>query len=58
MAVFILVMNWLDNIEVLMIWVSVGRMSSRPSSGREVDMGSKVQNCHVLRKALKFEVEG
>ena len=27
MAVFILVGNWPDNIEVLMIWVTVGRMT-------------------------------
>ena len=42
-AVFILVGNWPDNIEVLMIWVSVGRMSSRHSSRRDVGMGSKTQ---------------
>ena len=27
MAVFILVENWPDNIEVLIIWVNAGRMS-------------------------------
>ena len=43
MAVFILVGNWPDNIEVLMIWVSVGRMSSRHTSICEVGMGSKAQ---------------
>ena len=43
MAVFILVGNWQDNIEVLMIWVSVGRMSSRHSSRRDVGMGYKSQ---------------
>ena len=43
MAVFILVCNWPDRIEVLMIWVSVGRMSSRHSSRRDVGMGSKAQ---------------
>ena len=43
MAVFVLVGNWPDNIEVLMIWVSVGRMSSRHSSRRGVGMGSKAQ---------------
>ena len=37
-AVFILVGNWQDNIEVLMIWMSVGRMSSSDSSRREVGM--------------------
>ena len=42
-AVFILVGNWPDNIEVLMIWVSVGRMSSRHSSRGYVGMGSKAQ---------------
>ena len=42
-AVFILVRNWPDNVEVLMIWVSVGRMSSRHSSRRDVGMGSKAQ---------------
>ena len=40
-AVSILVGNWPDNIEVLMIWAIVGRMSSRHSSRREVAMGSK-----------------
>ena len=43
MAVYILVGNWADNIEVLMIWTSVGRMSSRHSSRRDVGMGSKAQ---------------
>ena len=43
MAVFILVANWPDNIDVLMIWVIVGRMSSRHSSRRVVGMGSKAQ---------------
>ena len=43
MAVFILVGNWPDNIEVLMIWVSVGRMSTRHSSRRDVSVGSKTQ---------------
>ena len=43
MAVFILVGNWSDNIEVLMIWLSVGRMSSRHSCRREVGMRSKAQ---------------
>ena len=43
MAVFILVGNWPDNIEVLMIWVSVGGMSSRHSSRRDIGMGSKAQ---------------
>ena len=42
-AVFILVGNWPDNVEVLMIWVSVGRMSSRHLSRRDVGMGSKAQ---------------
>ena len=42
-AVVILVKNWPDNIEVEVIWVSVGRMSSRHSSRREGGMGSKVQ---------------
>ena len=42
-AVFRLVGNWPDNIEVLMIWVSVGRMSSRHSSRRDVGMGSNAQ---------------
>ena len=42
MAVFILVLNWPDNIDVLMICVSIGRMSSRHSSRREVGMGSNV----------------
>ena len=42
-AVFILVGNWPDNNEVLMIWVSVGRMSSRHSSRGDIGMGSKVQ---------------
>ena len=42
-AVFILVENRPDNIEVLMIWVSVGWMSSRHSSRREVCMGTKSQ---------------
>ena len=28
MAIFILVGNWPDNIEVLMIWANVGNMSS------------------------------
>ena len=32
-----------NNIEVLMIWVSVGRMSSRHWSRRGVGMGSKAQ---------------
>ena len=41
MAVFIFVGNWPDNAEVLMMWVSVGRMSSRHSSRRDVGMGSK-----------------
>ena len=43
MTDFILVRNWPDNIEVLMIWVSVGRMSSTHSSRREVGVGSKAQ---------------
>ena len=43
MAFFILVVNLPDNIEVLIIWVSVGRMSSRHSSRRYVGMGSKAQ---------------
>ena len=43
MAVFILVGNWLDNIEVFMTWVSVGRMSSRHSRRRDVGMRSKAQ---------------
>ena len=43
MAVFILVRNWPDNIEVLIIWVSVGIMSSRHSSKKEVGIGSKAQ---------------
>ena len=43
MALFIFVGNWPDNDEVLMIWVSVGRMSSRYSSRREFGMGSNVQ---------------
>ena len=43
MQVFILVGKWPDIIEVLMLWVSVGRMSSCHSSRREVCMGSKVQ---------------
>ena len=43
MAVFILVGNWPDNIEVLMIGMSVGRTSSRHSSRRDVGMGSKAQ---------------
>ena len=43
MAVFILVGNWPDNIKVLMIWVSAGRISSRHSSRRDVGMGSKAQ---------------
>ena len=43
MAVFILVEYWPDNIDVLMIWVSVGRMSSRHSSRKDVGMGSKAQ---------------
>ena len=38
-----LVGNRPDNIEVLMIWVSVGRMSSRHLSRRDVGMGSNVQ---------------
>ena len=42
-AVFILVGNWPDNIEVLMIWASVGRMSSRHSSRSDVGIGSKAQ---------------
>ena len=42
-AVFILVGNWPDNIEVLMIWVSVGGMTSRHSSRKEVGMGSIAQ---------------
>ena len=42
-TVFILVGNWPDNIEVSMVWVSVGRMSSRHSSRRDVGMGSKAQ---------------
>ena len=42
-AVFIFVGNWPDNIDVLMIWVSIGRMSSRHSCRREVGMGSKAQ---------------
>ena len=42
-AVFILVENWPDSIEVLMIWVNVGRMSTRYSSRRDVGMGSKAQ---------------
>ena len=40
-AVFILVGKWPNNIEVLMIWVSVGSMSSRLWSRRDVSMGSK-----------------
>ena len=40
---FILVRNLPDNIEVLMIWVSAGRMSSRHSIRSEVGMGSKAQ---------------
>ena len=43
MAVFILVGNWPDYIEVLLIWVSVGKMSSRHSSRRYVGMGSNAQ---------------
>ena len=43
MTVFTLVGKWLDNVEVLMIWVSLGRMSSRHSSRRDVGMGSKAQ---------------
>ena len=39
MAVIILVGNWPVDIEVLMTWVNVVRMSSRRSSGREVGMG-------------------
>ena len=42
-AVFILVENWPDSIEVLMIWESVGRMSTRYSSRRDVGMGFKAQ---------------
>ena len=42
-AVFILVGNWPDNLEVLMIFMSVGIMSSRHSSRKEVGMGSKAQ---------------
>ena len=38
-----LVRNWPDNIYVLMIWASVGRMSSRHSSRSEVGVGSKAQ---------------
>ena len=43
MAVFILVGNWPDDIEVLMISVSVGKMSSRRSRRSEVGMGHKAQ---------------
>ena len=43
MAVFILVGNWPDNIEALMIWVSVGRISSRYSCRKDVGIGSKAQ---------------
>ena len=43
MAIFILVGNWLYNIEMLMIWVSVGKMSSIHSGKRDVGMGSKAQ---------------
>ena len=41
MAVFILAGNCPYNNEVLIIRVSVGKMSSKHSSRREVDMGSK-----------------
>ena len=64
-----LVGNWPDNIEVIMIWVSVGRISSRHSSGRYIGMGSKAQevglelfiivcNCVIvagLREPKKFK---
>ena len=38
-----LVGNCQDNIQVLRIWVSAGRMSSRHSSKRKVVMVSKAQ---------------
>ena len=53
-AIFILVGNWPDNIEVLMILVSVGRMSSRHSSRRDVGMGSKAQEVGFEKKGANF----
>ena len=44
MVVLTLIGNLPANIEVLMIWVSVGRMSSGHSSRREVGMGTKAQD--------------
>ena len=41
-AVFILVRNWPDNIEVLIIWVNVGTMS-RHLSRRNIGIGFKAQ---------------
>ena len=43
MTVFILVGIWPENIEVLMILMSVDRMSSRHLSRRDVGMGCKAQ---------------
>ena len=43
-AVFILVGNWPDNIEVLVIWATVDRMISRHTRKRDVGMGSKAQD--------------
>ena len=42
-AVLKLVGNQPENIEVLLIWVIVGRMSSRHSRRRDIGMGSKAQ---------------
>ena len=53
-AVFILVGNWPDNIEVLMIWVSVGRMSSRYLCRGDVGMGSEAQEVGLRLFIIAF----
>ena len=56
MAVFTLLGNWPDNVEVLMIWVSVCRMSSRHSSRREVGMISICDLWWILCFAWKDNI--